>query len=79
MIPTEKVTALIEVGLPGAQVQVEDLTGTSDHFRATIVATQFAGKSRIERHQMVYAVLQEQMKGAIHALSLTTKTPEEKP
>jgi len=78
MIPTEKVTTLIEQGFPGAQVQVEDLTGTSDHFRATIVAPQFAGKSRIERHQMVYAVLHEEMKGAIHALSLTTKTPEEK-
>lgn len=77
MIATAKIVTLLEQGLPGARVEVEDLTGTSDHFRATIVAAQFSGKSRIERHQMVYGVLQEEMKGAIHALSLTTKTPEE--
>ena len=77
MIATDKVVQKLEQGLPGARVQVEDLTGTSDHFRATIVAPQFAGKSRIERHQLVYAVLHEEMKGAIHALSLTTKAPEE--
>lgn len=76
-IPATQVQALIVAAFPGARVEIEDLTGTSDHYKALIVASQFAGKSRIERHQMVYAALKEEMKGPIHALALTTKTPEE--
>ena len=77
MIAADKVRTLLQDALPGARVEVEDLTGTSDHFKAVIVAAQFAGKSRVERHQLVYAALHEEMKGPIHALSLVTKTPQE--
>jgi stress-induced morphogen len=59
--------------LPGADVEVKDLTGTQDHFEATIVAPQFEGKSRIEQHQMVYRALGDSMKADIHALALTTR------
>jgi len=58
---------------PGADIDVKDLTGTQDHFEATIVAAQFAGKSRIEQHQMVYRALGDSMKADIHALALTTR------
>jgi stress-induced morphogen len=65
--------ARLEAAFPGAAVEVHDLTGTSDHFDARIAAPQFAGRSRIEQHQMVYRVLGDAMKGEIHALALQTK------
>jgi stress-induced morphogen len=62
--------------LPGARVEVTDLTGTSDHFEALVVAREFAGKSRVEQHKMVYAALGTLMDGAIHALALTTRASD---
>ncbi|MBM3582140.1 MAG: BolA family transcriptional regulator [Alphaproteobacteria bacterium] len=47
------------------------------HFRLTVVADAFAGKSRVERQRMVYAALKELMATRIHALSLATLTPAE--
>lgn len=61
---------------PGARVEVVDLTGTEDHFQAVVVAEHFRDKSRIEQHRMVYGALGDLMKGAVHALALTTRTPE---
>jgi stress-induced morphogen len=73
-MPTPKtLESLLLSAFPGAQVQVTDLTGTQDHFQATVVARAFAGKSRVEQHQMVYAALGDLMKGDIHALALTTR------
>jgi stress-induced morphogen len=59
--------------LPDARVEVSDMTGTQDHFQATVVTPAFAGKSRVEQHKMVYAALGELMTGPIHALALTTR------
>ena len=56
---------------------VRDLTGTSDHFEATIVSARFEGVSRVERHRLVYASLGTAMSGPIHALALKTFTPAE--
>lgn len=47
------------------------------HFHVTVVSAAFAGKSRIERQRMVYALLAQEMAERIHALGLTTLTPEE--
>jgi BolA protein len=47
------------------------------HFRVEIVAAAFAGKNRVERQRLVYAVLAEELRDRVHALQLTTKTPEE--
>ena len=55
-------------------------TGGGDHFAATVVSTAFAGKGPVERHQLVYAALGNTILGPaapIHALALTTRTPEE--
>ena len=41
------------------------------------MSEQFAGRSRIERHRMVYAALGERMRQEIHALSMRTLTPQE--
>lgn len=66
----------IEGALPGARAEVEDWTGGGDHFRARVVAPQFAGLSRIAQHRLVYDVFGPEIGGPIHALSLTTQTPE---
>ena len=65
----------IEAAIPGARANVTDLTGGGDHFRASVVASEFADLSRIEQHRRVYAVFGTEIGGPIHALSLKT-TPE---
>lgn len=69
------IQAMIETGLPGAQVSVRGDDGV--HFEAEVVAAQFAGKLPLARHRLVYATLGDLMGGAIHALALRTLTPEE--
>jgi stress-induced morphogen len=69
----DRIREMLVAALPGADVDVKDLTGTKDHFQATVVAPQFQGKSLIEQHQMVYRALGERMKSDIHALALTTR------
>lgn len=49
------------------------------HFRIEIVSRAFAGKSKVQRQRMVYDLLAEEMAGRVHALSLTTLSPEEAP
>jgi stress-induced morphogen len=76
----EDIQARIRNALPDAEVQVTDDTGTGDHFSATVVSTAFADKGLVDRHRLVYAALGEVMRGSnapIHALALTTETPEE--
>ena len=73
----EAIAAKIKAALPDSRVDLKDLTGTEDHWQATIVSAAFAGKSLVQRHRMVMAALAEEMKGPIHALTLDVKTPEE--
>ncbi len=73
MTPTELKAALLRA-FPDAEVEVTDLTGTSDHYQARIVSEAFSGKSRIEQHRMVYAALGDAMRGAVHALALQTSS-----
>lgn len=51
--------------------------GGETHFRIEIVSPAFTGKSRIERHRLVNALLAEELAGPVHALQLATLTPEE--
>ena len=66
----------IESALPGARVEVEDLTGGGDHFRAEVVSDRFEGLSRIDQHKLVYDVFGAEVGGPIHALSIKTSTPQ---
>lgn len=70
-----EVQALIEAGLPGAQVRV--MSDDDTHFEAVIVAAQFAGKRMIQRHQLVYGALGARMGREIHALTMQALTPDE--
>ncbi len=74
MTTPEQIRGWIQAGLPDAEVRVD---GDGHHFEAVIVAADFADKSLIGRHQMVYTALGDKMKSAIHALSMKTLTPEE--
>ena len=47
------------------------------HFNVSIISDQFAGKSLINRHKMIYEALSDLMETDIHALSIKAKTPEE--
>ncbi|HVW29404.1 MAG TPA: BolA family transcriptional regulator [Polyangiaceae bacterium] len=71
MTKTELTETLLRA-FPDADVEVTDLTGTSDHYQARIVSDAFQGKSRIQQHRMVYAALGDAMGGAVHALALQT-------
>jgi stress-induced morphogen len=75
MPSADELKARIETALPGATAEVEDWTGGGDHFRATVVAPQFAGLGRIDQHRLVYDVFGDEVGGPIHALSLKTSTP----
>ena len=70
--PPTRSSRLIKEGIPGAEVEIEDLRGDGDHYAATVMSAAFAGKIRIQQHQMVYRALGGRMGGELHALALTT-------
>ena len=74
MFALEEIQRLLEQGLPGARVRV---SGDGEHFEAVVVSAAFAGKNRVQRHQMVYSALGNRVGNEIHALSLKTLTPSE--
>jgi acid stress-induced BolA-like protein IbaG/YrbA len=74
MVQPEDVKRYIEQGLACEAVAVD---GDGQHFQALIVSAAFAGKNRVQRHQLVYGALGERMRQEIHALSMKTLTPEE--
>ena len=73
----EDIATRIEAAIPGSRAEVEDYTGGGDHFRATVTAEAFAGRSRIEQHRLVYDVFGAEIGAAIHALSLKTLVPQQ--
>lgn len=74
MTPAE-IQSLIESHLPDSTVRVSSADHV--HFEAIVVCPAFAGQRRLQRHQMVYAALGEQLRGEIHALSIQALTPDE--
>jgi stress-induced morphogen len=73
MPTSEEIKQRIETAIPGARADVQDYTGGGDHFRATVTAQAFAGRSRIEQHRLIYDVFGTEIGGPIHALSLKTE------
>ncbi|MEL7688314.1 BolA family transcriptional regulator [Citromicrobium bathyomarinum] len=71
-----EIEEMIKAALPGAEVEMRDLAGDNDHWAAKVTAPQFAGKSRVQQHKLVYEALDGKMGGVLHALQLTTEPPK---
>lgn len=67
-----EIETMIRAAFPDAHVEVSDLAGDGNHYAAKVVTSAFAGKSRVQQHQMVYGALKGRMGGELHALALTT-------
>ena len=63
----------IKEALPDATIDIQDLAGDGNHYSATIMSSQFVGKSKIEQHKMVYNSLKGKMGNELHALAIKTK------
>jgi len=74
-MPASEIETLILQAFPDADVTITDLAGDGDHYAAHVVSAAFSGKSRVQRHKMVYASLGGRMGGELHALQLTTDVP----
>ena len=74
---TEAVAQLIRNGLPGAEVEV---TGDGSHFDAVVVSDAFAGLTPIKKQRLVMDTVKAQIaSGELHAISIKTMTPDQKP
>ena len=71
----EDLEAALREGCPDAEIQVDDLAGDGDHYKARIVSAAFQGLPRVKQHQLVYAALKGKMGGELHALALETSAP----
>ena len=72
-----EIERLIKEGIPDAAVTIEDLRGDGDHYAAHVASQTFAGKTRVQQHQMVYTALKGNMGDALHALALQTSVPDQ--
>ena len=75
-MPAADIAAMIVAAIPGAQVEITDLAGDENHYAARVVSESFRGQPRVKQHQTVYNALGGRMGGVLHALQLTTATPE---
>jgi len=71
----EEIKSLIQTAMPSATVEIEDLAGDGEHYRAIVTDISFKGLSRIKQHQKVYDSLDGKAGTTLHALALTTKIP----
>ena len=72
-----EIERMIKAALPDATIEIRDLAGDGDHYAATVTSAAFRGLPRVRQHQMVYDALGGRMGGVLHALALTTVTPQD--
>jgi stress-induced morphogen len=65
----------IKAAIPDAEVEIVDLAGDGDHYKATVIAESFRGKTRVQQQQMVNAAIGADMGTVLHSLSLQTGVP----
>ncbi|WP_430505497.1 BolA family protein [Haloparvum sp. PAK95] len=78
---TDEIEALIESAIPDAEARVtmprvHNDEAEDDHYAAVIVSPAFEGETLVDQHQMVYDALDDHMTTDIHAMELSTYTPE---
>ncbi|MGA3301750.1 MAG: BolA family transcriptional regulator [Methylovirgula sp.] len=71
-----EIERLIKNGIPDAKIEITDLAGDNNHFAAVVISSEFAGKSKLQQHQLVYKALGGNMGEALHALQLQTLAPK---
>ena len=71
-----EIEELIVASIPDAKVEIRDLAGDDDHYAATVISQEFAGKAKMEQQQLIYKALGGHMGGALHALQLQTFAPK---
>jgi stress-induced morphogen len=72
----DEIENLIRQGIPDARVEITDLAGDGDHYSARVVAESFRGLPRVQQQKRVYEALGGRMGTELHALQLTTATPD---
>lgn len=72
----EELETRLRDAFPDADIEIQDLAGDGDHYRARVASSAFRGLARVRQHQLVYAALKGGMGGELHALALET-TPKE--
>jgi stress-induced morphogen len=74
-MPIADLEAHLRDAFPDAEIQIDDLAGDGDHYRARIVSPAFKGLPRVRQHQLVYGALKGKVGGELHALALETSAP----
>tara|TARA_Y100000591_G_scaffold58641_1_gene47080 strand:- start:200 stop:430 length:231 start_codon:yes stop_codon:yes gene_type:complete len=69
----KEIEKFIKEAMPDASVEIQDLAGDGNHYSAIVTSSQFAGKSKIDQHKMVYNSLKGRMGNELHALAIKTK------
>ncbi|MGB8365651.1 MAG: BolA family protein [Rhizomicrobium sp.] len=88
MTVADTIREKLTVALAPAELQIEDESarhaghagaepGGETHFRVLVVSSAFDGLPRVARHRQVYALLGKELAAGVHALALTTLTPQE--
>jgi stress-induced morphogen len=72
----DEIEGMIRAALPDALVEITDLAGDGNHYSARVLSESFRGLPRVKQHKAVYDALGGRMGGVLHALQLTTGTPE---
>lgn len=72
-----EIEQFIKQAIPDAEVVINDLRGDGDHYAAFVKSSRFAGKTRVQQHQMIYDALQGRMGEELHALALQTALPDD--
>lgn len=74
----ETLTAYLREAFPDAEITLTALVEDNNHWQAEIISAQFAGKTRVAQHQMVYKALKGKVGNdgdELHALALKTRAP----
>ena len=69
----QEIEKLIKEAFPDAIIKLQDLAGDQNHYSAVVISAQFAGKTKIQQHKMVYDSLKGKMGNELHALTIKTK------
>ena len=72
-----KIKKILTKKIKDSKIFIQDMTGNDDHFNVIIISKKFQGLSLIERHKIIYNILEPMVTKEIHALQLKTITREE--